>query len=224
MLRATLSCSLGPDFAVLSLRAAGDLALRPHQPHTMITTSLESILFASAKSVSVSVLKKTLNVSDEVLAEAVADLKVRFNTDASGIHVVDHNGAVQFVTNPSQAELVSALLKEEVSGELTRPSVETLTIIAYRGPITKPEIEQIRGVNCTLIIRNLLMRGLVEETDDVERLQPVYTVSGDFVRHLGVHSIAELPDYDALHENEKITELIAPLNDSTTQPLNDSQL
>lgn len=180
----------------------------------MITTSLESILFASAKPVAVSALKKMLGVSDEVLGEAVADVRNRFNTETSGIHVVEHEGKVQFVTNPSQADLVGALLKEETDGELTRPSVETLTIIAYRGPITKPEIEQIRGVNCTLIIRNLLVRGLIDEADDVERLQPVYTVSADFVRHLGLHSIADLPEYAELHENAKITELIESLNDS----------
>lgn len=190
----------------------------------MLTTSLESILFASAKPVAVSALKKMLDVSDEVLAEAIADVKARFNVEASGIHAVEHEGKVQFVTNPSQAELIGTLLKEETDGELTRPSVETLTIIAYRGPITKPEIEQIRGVNCTLIIRNLLVRGLIDEADDVERLQPVYTVSADFVRHLGLHSIADLPDYGELHENAKITELIESLNDSTAQSPNDPSL
>ncbi len=174
----------------------------------MLTTSLESILFASAKPVAVSTLKKILDVSDEVLWEAIADIRGRFNVEASGIHVVEHEEKIQFVTNPSQAELVGTLLKEETDGELTRPSVETLTIIAYQGPVTKPEIEQIRGVNCTLIIRNLLMRGLIDEKDDVERLQPVYTVSMDFVRYLGLHDVADLPNYIELHENAKIAELI----------------
>jgi segregation and condensation protein B len=173
----------------------------------MLTTSIESILFASAKPVALSWLKKMLDVSDEVLREAADDVRARFNTESSGVHLVEHEGRLQFVTNPSQAGAVAALLKEETAGELTRPSVETLTIIAYRGPITKPEIEQIRGVNCTLIIRNLLVRGLVDEADDASRLQPVYTVSADFVRHLGVHSVSELPDYEELHANEKITEL-----------------
>ncbi len=174
----------------------------------MITTALESILFVSAKPVAVASLKKTLGVSDEVFAEAVADVRARFNTEASGIHLVENGDEMQFATNPSQAETVASLLRVEASGELTRPSVETLAIIAYRGPVTKPEIEQIRGVNCTLILRNLLMRGLIDETDDVERLQPAYSVSTDFVRHLGVHGVGELPDYADLHADEKITELI----------------
>ncbi len=190
----------------------------------MITTTLESILFSSTKPVSVLLLKKILDLSDEVLQEAIVDAKVRFNTEASGIHLVEHEGKLQFVTNASQSRVVAALQKEEVAGELTRPSVETLTIIAYRGPITKPEIEQIRGVNCSLIIRNLLVRGLIDEKDDSERLQPVYTVSIDFVRHLGLHAIKDLPDFDLLHENEKISGLIESLNDSTSQSLNDSSL
>ena len=97
------------------------------------------------------------------------------------------------------------------AGELTRPSIETLTIIAYRGPITKPEIEQIRGVNCSLILRNLLMRGLVEESESVERLQPVYAISADFLRHLGLHAISDLPDYATLHGDEKISQLLREL-------------
>ena len=177
----------------------------------MITTSLESLLFASAKPVPVATLKKTLDVSDEILSEAIADVRARFNREESGIHLVEHEGKVQFVTNPSQSELVGALLRQETDGELTRPSVETLTIIAYRGPITKPEIEQIRGVNCTLILRNLLMRGLIDEADDTQRLQPVYTVSMDFVRHLGLHQISDLPDFDQLHMDEKITNLVESL-------------
>jgi len=190
----------------------------------MLTTSLESILFASAKPVAISVLKKTLDVSDEVLLEAIADVKLRFNVDSSGIHVVEHEGKIQFVTNPSESAVVATLLKEEVSGELSRPSLETLTIIAYRGPITKPEIEQIRGVNCSLILRNLSMRGLVDEADDVERLQPVFTVSADFVRHLGIHSIADLPDYADLHADQKMTQLVDSLSDSMSSSLQDSAL
>jgi segregation and condensation protein B len=180
----------------------------------MLTTTLESLLFAMAKPVPRSALKKALDVSDEVLDEAIADLKSRFNVERSGIQLIDHEGELQFVTNPASAEAVSAFLKLESDAELTRPSLETLTIIAYRGPITKPEIEQIRGVNCSLILRNLLIRGLVEEADDAARLQPTYTVSAKFLRHLGVHDLSELPSYEDLHGNERIGKLIEELNRS----------
>jgi segregation and condensation protein B len=175
----------------------------------MLTSSIESILFASAKPVSIAALRGVLEVDENVLREALDDITRRLNVDSSGIHLVEHEGKVQFVSNPAHADRLRAFLKQEVSGELTRPSLETLTIIAYRGPITKPEMEQIRGVNCTLILRNLLMRGLIEERDDAERLQPVYTVSTDFLRHLGLHVISDLPSYEELHANEKVTELMS---------------
>lgn len=181
----------------------------------MVTTQIEAILFASSKPITVQKLKSTLKVSEEVLREAIEDIASRFNTDGSGIHLLNHGGKIQFVTNPDQAELISTFFKQEVSGELTRPSLETLTIIAYRGPITKPEIEQIRGVNCSLILRNLMIRGLIDEKDDKQRLQPVFTVSPDFVRQLGVHSVEELPNFAMLNENEKITELVEELSAQT---------
>lgn len=183
----------------------------------MIPTILESILFASGKPVALSVLKKTLDVSDKALLDAVSDLKSRFNKTSSGIHLIEADGKIQFVTNPEQSESVKAFLKQEVLGELTRPSLETLTIIAYRGPITKPEIEQIRGVNCGLILRNLLMRGLIDETESIERLQQVYSVSADFLRHLGLHKVSDLPDYEDLHGNEKISRLLLELAEKSTQ-------
>src|SRR3990167_8145788 len=173
----------------------------------MITTTLEALLFASAKPVSVASLKKALGVSDETLSEALDDVKTRFNRDTSGIHLVEADGDVQFVTNPACAEALAAFLKVEASGELTRPSLETLTIIAYRGPITKPEIEQIRGVNCSLILRNLMIRGLVEAEEDKRRLMTYYRVTTDFLRFLGFTRVTELPDYDTLHSPEVVERL-----------------
>jgi segregation and condensation protein B len=150
----------------------------------MLTIALEAILFAVAKPLTLKQLAKELQISEEIVMEAVAALKEQRNREDSGIHVIEQDGKIQLVTNPAVAEEVTRFLKQEASGPLTRPSVETLTIFAYRGPITKPEIEQIRGVNCGLILRNLLIRGLIEERDDIERLLPVYTVSLDFIKKL----------------------------------------
>ncbi len=174
----------------------------------ILTAAIEAMLFASGKPVALSILKKALNVSSETLEEAVVDMEKRFNREESGIHVLVHDGKLQFVSNPKEAEQVAALQKQEASEELTRPQLETLTIIAYRGPITKPEIEQIRGINCGLILRNLLMRGLVEEREDKDRLQSVYTISMDFLRHLGLHRVDELPEYMALHADARVSELM----------------
>src|SRR3989339_959262 len=175
----------------------------------MITTTIEAVLFAAAKPIKLIDLRKHLNLSQEVVREAIDDITARFNKETSGIHLMEHNETVQMVTNPLTGEDVSKFLKKEASGPLTRPSLETLTIIAYRGPITKPEIELIRGVNCSLILRNLLMRGFILEEQDKERLQPVYRVSHEFLQAIGVNRLDVLPDYEAFRTNEKIAELLS---------------
>ena len=161
----------------------------------MIAQKLEAVLFAAAKPLSLKTLAKILGTSLSDVSEAATALAKEKNTEHSALHVLIHEGEVQLVTNPAFAETVSAVSKEELSGELTRPQLETLSIICYRGPVTKPEIEQIRGVNCSLILRNLSMRGLIEEKEDTARLQPVYTVSMYFLRHLGVKHISHFPQF-----------------------------
>lgn len=174
----------------------------------MLTTSIESILFAAAKPIALDQLRKHFDVSSEVVAEAVEDIRTRYNRGTSGIHLLEQEGKVQFVTNPDSSEDVSLFLKKDATAPLTKPSLETLTVIAYRGPVTRPELEQIRGVNCGIILRNLLIRGFIEETQDHVRLQPVYAVSVDFMRKLGLTHLEELPEYAAYHTNESIDELL----------------
>ncbi len=117
------------------------------------------------------------------------------------------------MSHPDHAELVASFLKDETSGELTRPALETLSIIAYRQPITKPELEQIRGVNCSLILRNLLLRGLIEDKEDSKRMQTVYRVTMDFVRLLGLSSMDQLPDYQSLREHPHIDDVLGSLEE-----------
>lgn len=175
----------------------------------MSTTTIEAILFAAAKPIKLSQLCKHLGLSHEVVREAIDDIAKRFNVEKSGVNVIEQNDSVQFVTNAKTGEDVAKFLKKEASGPLTPPSLETLTIIAYRGPITKPEIELIRGVNCSLILRNLSIRGFISEEQDAHRLQPVYTLSHDFIQALGIHGVKDLPDYSEFANNEKISEFLS---------------
>lgn len=174
-----------------------------------LAAKIESVLFLSARPISFGKLAKLLQVKEGEVRTAVEELALARNRAEYGIHVVIADHAVELGTNPEHAEVLKRLAKEETESELTRPQLETLTIIAYRGPITKPEIEHIRGVNCTLIVRNLLMRGLIVEKEDDVRLQPVYSLSSEMLRHMGLHSVDELPDYGELHQNAKIDQLLA---------------
>lgn len=173
-----------------------------------LSAKIEALLFVATKPMSTKQLVKILGVAIEDIDASIAQLVTVRNTDTSGIHVIVGDEGVQLVSNPLFADVVSALAKEDVDSELTRPSLETLTIVAYRGPMTKPEIEAIRGVNCTLILRNLLVRGLITEEGDSIKLQAVYTLSNDALRFLGLHDVKELADYEALHGNNQIDKLL----------------
>lgn len=179
---------------------------------------IESVLFVATKPMSVRNVAKVLQAADGDVRAAIDALAAERNASPSGIHVLVNGDDVQLVTNPAYADVVNAMTAVELDQELTRPSLETLTIIAYRGPVTKPEIEAIRGVNCSLILRNLLMRGLIEERDDVVKMQASYRLSADALRFFGVHRVEELPDYATLHANAKIDQLLQNLNTDASQP------
>lgn len=169
-----------------------------------VLSQIESILFVASKPLSFVVIAKALGKPEREVEEAVAALKRRYNTEQSGIHILQEGKLVQMATNASNAAAVEGFIKDEISGELTKAQLETVTVIAYRGPITRPELEQIRGVNCALILRNLLVRGLIDEQEDKGKLTPVYALSFSALRELGIKAVTELPDYDSLHAHEHI--------------------
>lgn len=171
---------------------------------------IESILFVASKPVSLRALAKAAGASERDVAAAVEDLKARYNHDGSGIHILTIDDEVQMGTNPEHATAIEGFVKDEIAGELTRAQLETLTIVAYRGPVTRPELEQIRGVNCALILRNLLMRGLIEEKSD--DLLPRFVLSFEALRHVGVRDVSELPEYASLHAHEHVKKVISDMN------------
>src|SRR5689334_13393494 len=120
------------------------------------TSQIESLLLVATRPLSLKRLGELTNRSVEEVTTAVEALSQKYNTDDSGLQVLRHAGSVQLVTSPLNSKVVTDFLKEEQAGELTRPSLETLTIIAYRGPISKIQLDTIRGVNCALILRNLM--------------------------------------------------------------------
>jgi len=168
---------------------------------------IEALLFASGKPMTRAQLKKLVDVSDEELNAGLEAVGEHLGVDDSGIALFESQKEIAIVTDPGVSDTVREFLRKDVLGELSRPSVETLAIIAYRGPATKPEIEQIRGVNCTIILRNLMIRGLIDEENDGKGY-PRYTVSMEYLKHLGVDKVEALPDYEALHEDRILETLV----------------
>ncbi|PIT89284.1 MAG: SMC-Scp complex subunit ScpB, partial [Candidatus Levybacteria bacterium CG10_big_fil_rev_8_21_14_0_10_36_7] len=123
--------------------------------------------------------KKLLELTQEKdkkkISEAVTELYNDYKQRSdSGIVLVKTDDSVQLVTAPDNAGVVAKFIKDETTGELSRASLETLTIIAYRSPITRAELETIRGVNCSVILRNLSIRGLVESVMDKKKMATTY--------------------------------------------------
>lgn len=177
-----------------------------------IASIIESLILVSGKPLAIDELAKFLEVEAEDIKQAITILEEKYNREDSGLHLAVNNKKIQFISNPKNADYLYSYFQEELSSELTRPALETLTIIAYRQPISKEELEQIRGVNCSLIIRNLLIRGLIEVEENKENLAPVYNVTMDFLRHLGISSVEELPDFAKLNSDENLQKLIQNTN------------
>jgi segregation and condensation protein B len=174
-----------------------------------LKTLVEALLFISNKPLAVKKIAE-LCASGKVEVETVLKvLAEEYNqVPERGVRLILNGDTAQLATAPAAAEVVEKFLKEELTGEMTRPQLEALTIIAYRGPITKMELEQIRGVNCSLILRNLMIRGLVASELDKKMKIEVYHVTNDFLRFLGVTNTQELPDYEKLSQSEVIQNIL----------------
>src|SRR3989339_445667 len=164
-----------------------------------INAQLETILFVAGKPLSLKKIIKVLQIEEPVAQEALANLCLKYNNQESGIVVIQNNDEWQMVASPDNHEVAENFLKAEVSGEITRP-----------------ELEQIRGVNCSLILRNLMMRGLVKEAEDPSGLLPKYEVTTDYLRHLGVTNLNELPEYEKLHNHEHINITLSQTSESAS--------
>jgi segregation and condensation protein B len=180
---------------------------------TDLAKQLMAILFAGARPFSVRRLGELCGVSTKEVEAAFEELGTTLEALPLMLQVSGND--VQLVTRPEYADVVKQVVRDELAGELSRPSLETLTILAYRGPLTRPELEQIRGVHSSVILRNLLLRGLIEEKEDARLGQPTYTVTFAFIQHLGLKSLEELPEYDALRGHEHVVDILKELGGET---------
>jgi segregation and condensation protein B len=157
---------------------------------------IESLLFISGEPMSLKNLIKVLEVNEEEIKVAIESLKSDFSSQNRGLTIVENLENYQLTTSPASSDIISKYLKETLKEDLTPASLETLAIISYKGPMTRPEIDNIRGVNSSFIIRNLLIRGLIERDLDVKKANAyVYKISFDLLRKLGLEKIEQLPGF-----------------------------
>jgi segregation and condensation protein B len=179
-----------------------------------LVSKIESLLFVSNKPLSVKQLAKFSGGNEYDVTEALRQLKEQRNN--SGIVLLEAPDGYQLATNSINTEEVKNFLNADLRESLTEATVEVLAIIAYRQPISKAEIESIRGVNSQYSLRALLMRGLIEKIPNPNDARGMlYQVTTEFLQHMGITSVNDLPNFNELVAKIKLPET-AGLNSETT--------
>jgi segregation and condensation protein B len=173
---------------------------------------VEALIFAADEPVTLKVLDAIFNeiagegqpvrVPVEEIRNAIAELNDEYNQQRRPYRIIQVGGGFQFATRPEYAEWVGKLYKEKGKRKLSHSALETLAIIAYRQPVTKPEVEAIRGVNADYVLRTLLERGLVTITGRASTVgRPLlYGTTKEFLKHFGINDLADLPKPRELEE------------------------
>jgi len=158
-----------------------------------LAAKIEAMLFVSAEPVPATQLATALDVTASVVERGLKELDDSLKT--RGLRLQRNAGRVQLTTAPEVAQLVELFLGLEAITHLSRAALETLAIIAYQQPCTRPQVDSIRGVNSDAMLKSLLSKGLVEEsgrTDGPGR--PIlYSTTPEFLQHFGLDKITELP-------------------------------
>ncbi|MDE7164590.1 MAG: SMC-Scp complex subunit ScpB [Clostridiales bacterium] len=172
---------------------------------------LEALLFVSGDGLKVSDICEQLELQKSEVTAAVKKLQKKYGEN-SGIHIISYNGKLQLASNPAYSDVLSVVLNPIKEKALSNPAMETLSIIAYRQPVTRLEIENIRGVNCDYAIQALLKNNLIEIVGRKDTIgKPLlFGTTETFLRKFGIENIEDLPNRDALLEKIKEIEESTP--------------
>lgn len=190
---------------------------------------IEALLFVSGEPLSREKLQAFLQVDAKTFDEALVLLQSRYKEDpTAGISLIEHDDTFELATKPAHAGLIESFTKSFIQEHLSKAALEVLSIIAYRGPITRAMIEAIRGVNCSFTLRNLLLRGLIERKDNPEDAREyVYTASIALLEKLGLSHQQDLPNFDTLSKDARLDQVLStaktpeesvPLSQSSLTP------
>lgn len=153
---------------------------------------IEGLLFFRAAPQNKEKLIKLFAVPEAEFAEALTVLKNRLETSA--IRLIETSNTIQLATAPELSEFVETLRKQDLTGDIGKAGAETLAIILYREPISRSEIDRIRGVNSSFILRNLLTRGLITR-ESITGNGYQFRISTSLLQHLGLTSKQQLPKF-----------------------------
>ena len=166
---------------------------------------LESLLFLSGNGLKISEVADLLEAPKTDLNKAVKKLKEKYS-GTSGIHLIEYNGKIQLSSNPAYGDAVAKVLNPIKEKELSTATLETVAIIAYKQPVTRLELEEIRGVNCDYVIQVLLKHNLIEVVGrkDAVGKPLLFGTTDEFLKRFQISSIQDLPDYEQLLDSIKV--------------------
>ncbi len=181
-----------------------------------VKSVLESLLYAWGEPLNINEASKILDVPTHSISIILDEMICSFNEDPDrGLIIQKFGDSYQLTTKKENYEYIQNLLESTVNKSLSTAAMETLSIIAYKQPVTKVEIEQIRGVKCSQVVKGLCDKGLIKETGRLDKPgRPViFATTDEFLRHFGLSTLDELPKYGDIpsskteNEEEKKTTL-----------------
>ncbi|MEN6372391.1 MAG: SMC-Scp complex subunit ScpB [Armatimonadota bacterium] len=186
-----------------------------------LKSAIECMLFVSTEPVTAAQMALVLEIDEEAVEQAIYDLKL--DHGQSGLQIVRVAGGFQMCTKPEYSDVCQRILVPQ-NQKLSRAQLETLAVVAYRQPVTQPEVEAIRGVDSSGVMKKLLERGLVREAGRKQTPgRPIlYGTTPKFLEHMGLDDLADLPDIDSLAV-DKVQELEAQRNLFTDEEIAISQ-
>lgn len=171
-----------------------------------LLAQLEALLFVAPGSITPAQLASALEVSIREVEAALAKLEARYQdpNNEHGLRLQHRRGRFQLTTAPETAAVVERFLGLEATSRLSRAALETLAIIAYQEPVTRPQIDVIRGVNSDGVLRSLLSKGLIQEVGRAEAPgRPIlYSTTHEFLQYFGLNSLSELPPLEEQITND----------------------
>lgn len=156
---------------------------------------IEAILFFKNEPISVRKLSSLLSKSEDDIRNGLDTLDTSLS--GRGIRLMRNDDEVVLATAPEVSELIASITKEELTRDLGKAGLEVLTLVVYKGPISRREIDYIRGVNSSFILRNLLIRGLIEKTENKEGERSfTYKPTFELLSYLGIQRVSDMPEYE----------------------------
>jgi segregation and condensation protein B len=163
-----------------------------------LSQSIHALLFTTGETWKFSELMRTFSVSIEEIETALSDLK--FDMEHQAVIPLVYEQTITLITRPELKDFLQSLDDAESIKEFSKGAIETLALVAYKGPISKSDIDYIRGVNSQFMLRNLVMRGMVEKQSISKDRSAGYVITVDALRFLGIEHYNQLPHFDNFYE------------------------